>query len=843
MGSERYTLYPDLDNPGQYLPLALVVEAPDGSPLNNYDFAWTTTAGVPITNPNAQSIQATAGGYYKVRISPADNSLVGCVASVAIQKVEPLQKILYSKIKQHNFAPSDDGKLYSIPIEIPHAITFKSNTDSNAQLVGFPVRKKLILYKKDGIDYQEVMVIKPSLTYAQNNTTYNPATFSGRVEIWNKNETEFKGGWIYDNGNSIGRVIHANSTTGSDGDCVEYTVLPLNDEDNIFRVWLNNSILFGLRCTAVILNIGNGSSQTACQNQVNDFIKAVNGADYVHYEGGQVVVITRRVNCEDCVDNCIDLLPGDFGSSSWPFNNIPYTNPTNNPFDRGIIDGSGGNAVPNSGTSLTDFALQMSYNMSSLIDEEILDFIYDVSDQSCGSKSRMRMKLYVDIMEKFSKDLLKKYDLLYDGDDDGWDDALVSNSFSNIRNPDYTISTTTGMKSWEWRSTFYDIADNYTTIDLSGLTPQQKARFEEFFSNDFINYKEQVKNTFLALMPLIEDCPTACSNPPVMCTQSNASQLYNALVETGLADYDFISALQLYGNQAYLDEENLVLVWSKLSQNKTVTQENGTYKVTNGSTSITYKPNNGNNMGYIEIKNNEIKTSIYSNTPTFGVGFTHEFNNNKNTTQVVTALQRILRDPIGKIFFAQFMQANESIRLYGSKIGDETFLFNSNGIRQNDKLIFHITDLPWGYNPIDGSTSHELGLTQTYQKGKIGDKFEIHLDPNYNVNNGVTHYITIHNGMTNIEEIATVIIHEMFVHVQKDVNRLEQLKNLVVNSPEYQTLIKSLKSPVEDHCELAKGNVSSYKNLCLSLDNTYNTIQNSLFYLRDIDQHKTNDCK
>jgi hypothetical protein len=198
---ERYTLFPDPDNAEQFKPLALLVEAPEGLPLNNYDFEWSNTAGAAISDIHAQSIAATLGGVYKVRISPFDNPNVGCVASVVVDEFMYERKLW--KLSEE-LVINGVTNVTSLPVELVSGSTKK--------VLNNRVYKKELIYSANRV---ETVYIIPFEGYlAANNDLINPSNFTGITLHYNKFSNEFLGGWRYNNGISFGRVF-VNSVTGT----------------------------------------------------------------------------------------------------------------------------------------------------------------------------------------------------------------------------------------------------------------------------------------------------------------------------------------------------------------------------------------------------------------------------------------------------------------------------------------------------------------------------------------------------------------------------------------------------------------------------------------------------
>lgn len=218
---ERYTLYPDTVNAGHFKPLALLVEAPVGLPLNNYDFEWSNTAGATVTDIHAQSIAATSGGVYKVRISPFDNASVGCVASVSITEYEA-DEILYGltrEVVMSNGISANMTPILNSSNTVRWVTTIENGIESPPRRYSVsPTMNYLFQYEFLGTHNEDLISIIPTNQYVLSHTTLNPYDFTGKVIFSDRATGIFRGGWEYENGSYIGKVkvIEANSIRSDD---------------------------------------------------------------------------------------------------------------------------------------------------------------------------------------------------------------------------------------------------------------------------------------------------------------------------------------------------------------------------------------------------------------------------------------------------------------------------------------------------------------------------------------------------------------------------------------------------------------------------------------------------
>ena len=192
------------------------------------------------------------------------------------------------------------------------------------------------------------------------------------------------------------------------------------------------------------------------------------------------------------------------------------------------------------------------------------------------------------------------------------------------------------------------------------------------------------------------------------------------------------------------------------------------------------------------------------------------------------ALSNMLSNSAGKAFVAQF--ANKGDVIMGVK-------FNATGARAKDVLMLSST-----IENMEGRN----GLTRTYLKtetGDIGDRLR-NATLNDDVTDGVIHLIDLKIGLSS-EKATNTFGHESFVHVDEDVERLNDIDKNVKsgkyssNPNQYVKDVRDVDLSVKpDHDKLGKGQITKYKNYSTQMDKVKNTDYYSKEYEQDVKNHK-----
>lgn len=190
----------------------------------------------------------------------------------------------------------------------------------------------------------------------------------------------------------------------------------------------------------------------------------------------------------------------------------------------------------------------------------------------------------------------------------------------------------------------------------------------------------------------------------------------------------------------------------------------------------------------------------------------------------------------------QFMHKGQQIKV---KIGGKTttFSFNKEGARAKDNLVLVSTPTsvinPEGHG--DAGMPRE-GLTREYERSSynkgIGD------DKNYDIKKGVTYLVNLDQGRDE-EESTNTLTHELTVHVDPNVQRVQKIESKVVDgtlkpgTPEYLKQLETITtSGSKDHQTLGQGKNSTYQNISAQLDKLKNTNQYTELYKEDVQQNK-----
>jgi RHS repeat-associated protein len=209
------------------------------------------------------------------------------------------------------------------------------------------------------------------------------------------------------------------------------------------------------------------------------------------------------------------------------------------------------------------------------------------------------------------------------------------------------------------------------------------------------------------------------------------------------------------------------------------------------------------------------------------------------TQENAKALANVLSTKAGYAFFAQFARKGQSITVTidGKK---QIFTFNKDGARAKDLLVLQATDHP-NMNALKAD-----GISRTFEKGEKGafGKEAKNADEKTNISNGVTHLITLYDGLS--KETATITLaHEALVHTDKDAQKLNEIDKKVSDgtlkpgTKEYIRQVQELSNGADrDHKQLGQGQVSQYLNIATQLDKLKNTHVYQKLYEEDVKKHK-----
>jgi RHS repeat-associated protein len=205
----------------------------------------------------------------------------------------------------------------------------------------------------------------------------------------------------------------------------------------------------------------------------------------------------------------------------------------------------------------------------------------------------------------------------------------------------------------------------------------------------------------------------------------------------------------------------------------------------------------------------------------------------------IQALQNLLSTKAGYKLIAQFMHKGGVINItIGGKA--TTFNFTKEGSRANDNLS--LISVPNSIlNPVgEGNAGMPRdGVTSETEKGRIN---EIGDDKNYDLNKGVSFNVFIEKELSE-EKSTSAIAHELFVHVDPNVQRLQAIQTKMVHglkpgTKEYINQLKTIQNSGDtDHKNLGQGKNTTYQNISAQLDKLKNTNQYTEHYKKDVNAH------
>ena len=205
----------------------------------------------------------------------------------------------------------------------------------------------------------------------------------------------------------------------------------------------------------------------------------------------------------------------------------------------------------------------------------------------------------------------------------------------------------------------------------------------------------------------------------------------------------------------------------------------------------------------------------------------------------ITALQNLLSTKAGYKLIAQFMHKGGVINItIGGKT--TTFNFTKEGSRANDNLS--IVSVPNSQLNPEGKGDAGMprdGVTSETEKGNK----EIGADENYDIKKGVSFNVFIEKELSE-EKSTSALAHELTVHVDPNVQRLQAIETKMVNgalkpgTAEYIKQLKSIQnSGGTDHQNLGLGKNITYQNISAQLDKLKNTNQYTELYKKDVNAH------
>jgi RHS repeat-associated protein len=205
----------------------------------------------------------------------------------------------------------------------------------------------------------------------------------------------------------------------------------------------------------------------------------------------------------------------------------------------------------------------------------------------------------------------------------------------------------------------------------------------------------------------------------------------------------------------------------------------------------------------------------------------------------INALKNFLSTKEGYKLIAQFMHKGQSINI---TVGGKTitFTFNKEGGRAKDNLVLS-SSTNEEMNPKNSGVIRE-GITREFERAsfdkKIGDSKD------YDIRKGVTYLVNLDESR-NEHESTNTLTHELAVHVDPNLQRVQNIKNRVTDGklkPGTEAYLKQLEtvkfSGSVDHRNLGHGHITTYQNISAQLDKLKNTNQYTELYKQDVKEHK-----
>jgi RHS repeat-associated protein len=205
----------------------------------------------------------------------------------------------------------------------------------------------------------------------------------------------------------------------------------------------------------------------------------------------------------------------------------------------------------------------------------------------------------------------------------------------------------------------------------------------------------------------------------------------------------------------------------------------------------------------------------------------------------INALKNLLSTKEGYKLIAQFMHKGQSIRITVDG-KTTTFTFNKEGARAKDNLVL-ASSTNEEMSPKNSGIIRE-GTTREFERDnydkKIGDSKD------YDIRKGVTYLVNLDESR-NEQESTNTLTHELTVHVDPNVQRVQNIENKVVDGklkPGTEAYLKQLEtvkfSGSVDHKNLGQGKNINYQNISAQLDKLKNTNQYTELYKQDVKEHK-----
>jgi hypothetical protein len=558
------TLQKDPLNEGQYLPIALMAENGDGTPIQNMTYTWTAPSGVTLTTPNAAFILVQKSGNYSLRVAALTNSNIGCRTTIQIAQ-ENSQEILWAKRYSTTFANGTPVKV--VPIQYNGGRRRFISNATNAQIT-IDVQKyighsMMLLYTKNSLNRKDIMHVIPTDAYNNSHTTINSADFSGWVKIYDYTGTIFRGGWKYENGLVLGRIAEYNTNGGPPTDDCVIKTIHLDEVDN----------------TAASTQVASRPVPKS-YNSITDVANANISKGTHVIIGGKEFVYTGTSSLP-CCSSCTP--PGTTQGEDPPSTN--GESPANTETLKG---GAASQPTTPFGEIICVQVAQLLACAEKNTPQAIINRNPNDTPDIQATKfeeSKKRFVLYVKLIEQALKDhpVLKPY-------------------ASQINFP--TSQTTLDVLAGSYGNAIND-QTSYESVSCSltsgfGSATVPKADLDRL-ADDLGKVCNQINEAYKALVPLIEDC-------------NNANGLVNDILNT--LETQGKKPVNVFKYGKYSEETDITALWNGLKGSQTPVSTNNPENpsevmlLRSDGVKMRFSPTNGNIYSYLRFTKDECEDKI-----------------------------------------------------------------------------------------------------------------------------------------------------------------------------------------------------------------------------------------
>ena|GEM_PF-2784200 len=192
---------------------------------------------------------------------------------------------------------------------------------------------------------------------------------------------------------------------------------------------------------------------------------------------------------------------------------------------------------------------------------------------------------------------------------------------------------------------------------------------------------------------------------------------------------------------------------------------------------------------------------------------------NLTDNKSVAALYEIIKNAAGRKFLMQYLAKGQGLKFtFGGK--SQNFVAKEDGEFSNNTLSIKSTVIPNSFDT-EGNNYETHGMNEEYEKN--GSTL-IEDDKNYDVRKGMNFSITINMDGRSVNDKINTTLHELFVHNERDLNRLNTMINdlnngsLKIGTRSYFKRLEGFTDPNGDHTRLGNGQVTNYKKASTQID-------------------------